>query len=916
MAASLRTSGHNASTSATTLDVALTGIQAGDLLVAWVKHEGLTTTISVATSTSTDAFSAGTLVHHANGDLHGEFLYLLAATTTGSVTYRLTLGAARGFPSFHVWAFAPDAGETWTFDVQNTAQGSTAGTESIASGAVSTTGTDEVVLGGYSEYSGNQLSAPLINGAAADGSYIGYNGGAGDPNFSASWYKILAATFSSGTASATLTGGSSDFIVNVIALKSSSTAGADAPSVSDATTVTDTPVMNLKDMPSVFNSTTVDELIQMMMPVYASLNETVTVTDSSNVAGLTIPAGPKPNVNDAVTVSESVGGSLLTDGVFRQAAIAHLDQVTTSMVVHPRNALVAFVRWAFSTTIPNLLTVSDTNGNTWVLVENPTVLGSGVRVAAAVCINNAAVDTTPTIFANFDTPPADVWIAVHEVTNRDISLPLDVETRNVQGAASGTDSVTSGPVTTTRDSAYIFAASTESGSGVVTHPGTGFLMRTRDVPVSVGLITEDKIQTSAGTTSGTFSPDPAGTGYASIVVALRFARFWHPTVSDDVSVADVVGLAVTVALAPIVFENVTVTESVTMLEKPIQLPVSDTVTVTELAQGNVASQGISISVFDTVIMEGASAPFINVSDTINVTEIVLLTAQGLQVADSVTISDNVTVRLRIFINVHDDAMLIIMAEGGEYVTVTESVTLNFASFGSRQINVNDAVTVSELTNRQYNPMQMSVSDTASTVDAVATARTPNPSVFDSVSVTDVPSAALITTLLINVNDAVSVTENVLVIRASATVRAIAVSDDATVTEFSTIFGAPNVTVFDAVTVSEATVQSVVQLKLSVNDAVTIADAVSLSFPTVGALSLSETVTVTESVSMRLSLIRLSVFEDVSVGEGRDVAANPILLSVGDNVSIDDEPFAFAGDRAPSPRIRGMFAWEHWIRRES
>jgi len=37
MAASLRTSGHNASSS-TTLDVALTGLQAGDLITAWYRH--------------------------------------------------------------------------------------------------------------------------------------------------------------------------------------------------------------------------------------------------------------------------------------------------------------------------------------------------------------------------------------------------------------------------------------------------------------------------------------------------------------------------------------------------------------------------------------------------------------------------------------------------------------------------------------------------------------------------------------------------------------------------------------------------------------------------------------------------------------------------------------------------------------
>ena len=33
------------------------------------------------------------------------------------------------------------------------------------------------------------------------------------------------------------------------------------------------------------------------------------------------------------------------------------------------------------------------------------------------------------------------------------------------------------------------------------------------------------------------------------------------------------------------------------------------------------------------------------------------------------------------------------------------------------------------------------------------------------------------------------------------------------------------------------------------------------------------------------------------------------------IAVSDDTFAFAGERAPSPRVRGMFAWEHWLRRE-
>jgi hypothetical protein len=692
-----------------------------------------------------------------------------------------------------------------------------------------------------------------------------------------------------------------------------------APSLSDAATVTEVQTLNVKDMPSVFNSVTADELIKLMMPVYASLSDSVTLSEQVALTGLA-PGGTRSiNVNDAVSVTESVGNTFLTDGVFRQAAIAHASQVTFSFPIRPQNALIAFIRWTLSTTVPNLLSISDTNGNPWTLINTPKQLGGGLRVQAALVINAATTATTPTVFANFDTPPSDVWIAMHEVTTRDVQDPFEGEDWNTQGGPTGVDSITTGPVTTIRVNSYIFGAATESGSGVVTHAGTNFLMRTRDVPVSVGIITEDRIRAAAGVADATFSPDPLGQGYASLVVALRYARFWPPSVAESITVTDAVGLGLTIGLAllPQVNDAVAVAESVTLLEKPAQLSVSDTVTVSELAQNNIASLGISISVFDTVLMEGAPAPVISVSDAIAVTELVLLAARGVQVADTVVVTEATTVRLRIFINVHDDAFMSLVPEGGENLTVTENITLNFVTFGSRAINVSDSITVTELTIRQFNPMRATVSDAVSVTDFAAVIQgAVTISVNDAVAVTEVVTALTAANPAATVNDAVSVTENVLVVLKTAAQLVIVVNELVTITESTVLIGAPNITVSDAVTVTEfVSVAAPARLTVSLADAITVTDAASLSVAALGGINVGDAITVTDVVTGRLSLIRLSVFEDVSVGEGRDMALSFLQLSVGDLVLVGEDVAPQVGVRVAVPRIRGMFAWEHWIRRQ-
>lgn len=198
--------------SSATLTVALTGVGAGNLIVLWTKFEEAATTVSVSDATST--LTNGTMVNHANGDLHGSWAYLLVGNS-GNRTYTCTWGAARTHRRLHVWEFSYTG--TASLDVQATGSGASA---TPTSGTVTTTGTDAVALGGYGEYSANTPSLPLINGVAAAGSQLDSPAGA----LTSSWYTILTATFVGGAASLTLSG-SGDWICNVLAIKTDAGGG-------------------------------------------------------------------------------------------------------------------------------------------------------------------------------------------------------------------------------------------------------------------------------------------------------------------------------------------------------------------------------------------------------------------------------------------------------------------------------------------------------------------------------------------------------------------------------------------------------------------------------------------------------------------------------------------------------------------
>lgn len=194
----------NSGTSADSNTVQVANVVAGNLIVLWFKTEGTIGTPTVSDGTS--SLSVRPVNSHGNGDLHGFFAYLLSANSGNPVTYTVTPGGSGSFKRIVAMQFSYTGGSI-SFDTDiATADGTSTAPNS---GNITTTGTDELVLGGYGEYSDSTVSSRLINGSAADGNV--------DSSQTSLWRRAVGATFT-GAASCTI-GPSAAWICSAIAFK-------------------------------------------------------------------------------------------------------------------------------------------------------------------------------------------------------------------------------------------------------------------------------------------------------------------------------------------------------------------------------------------------------------------------------------------------------------------------------------------------------------------------------------------------------------------------------------------------------------------------------------------------------------------------------------------------------------------------
>ena len=182
-----------ASNTAQASTVNLSGIGAGQLIAVRVSHEGAPTSITVSDGTS--SLTGLTKKNHSNSDISQQVFYLLSSVATGSVTYTVTWGTSPPFQKLAAYAFSYTG--TAAFDAELTGggdeynvTGGTAPTGDVVSSTLTTTGTDELVLGYTANYSGNPEDTWLINGAAATGNLSVGN--------SSEWYGTANSTFTGG----------------------------------------------------------------------------------------------------------------------------------------------------------------------------------------------------------------------------------------------------------------------------------------------------------------------------------------------------------------------------------------------------------------------------------------------------------------------------------------------------------------------------------------------------------------------------------------------------------------------------------------------------------------------------------------------------------------------------------------------
>lgn len=177
--------------------------------------------------------------------------------------------------------------------------------------------------------------------------------------------------------------------------------------------------------------------------------------------------------------------------------------VTFNGNVTKGSVIAAGVTWTrFSSSLVSI-TAECTDGN-FAVVDSYSYGSSSKQVTAYGIITRSGTCTVTATFSESFGGGELGAIVVHEIGGADVNHPLDGHAINHQdNPGTGTDAVTSGNITTSRNGDYIFGVETDAaGNNVVDVTGTGFVARN-----SAGgyYATEDKILFAAGLVAVTFT---------------------------------------------------------------------------------------------------------------------------------------------------------------------------------------------------------------------------------------------------------------------------------------------------------------------------------------------------------------------------------------------------------------------------
>lgn len=285
-----------------TLNVAI-----GDLLMIWLKHEGAATTITSIADTAGNTWHQGTWRHHANGDLHGIFMWAQATVANAADVVTVTLAAARSSKRLVVTQFRPTTGKVATQAAEYTNEGTT-GSPGSGAGTITWTTTEGVVVASYSPYNPTEPTSATINGVAA----TLFPGPVGAP-YAQVWYRMVTAGFTGGSAS---TGMSDVWVSNLIAISFDAAA--------TPLTIANTAQAQTVDAPVLGVGLTVANTAQ------AQATDAPTLTAHSGTAALSVANTAQAQTSDNVGLTQH---SALTVAALAQAQTVGALVLTVNLVI-------------------------------------------------------------------------------------------------------------------------------------------------------------------------------------------------------------------------------------------------------------------------------------------------------------------------------------------------------------------------------------------------------------------------------------------------------------------------------------------------------------------------------------------------------------------------------------------------------
>src|SRR6266478_1297801 len=187
--------------------------------------------------------------------------------------------------------------------------------------------------------------------------------------------------------------------------------------------------------------------------------------------------------------------------------------------VTANDAIAVFCVW--ESLSQTLNSVTDTQGNIFTIVNNPTT-GRYGRAAMAYAIARSTGGDT--VSCNLSTASMGKSIIIHEISGVNASTPLDGQKLNVQNSpGGGANAVTSGSITTTVNGDYVLGFTfNDSSNQADWNAGAGYTKR-QDLQVqSYATASEDAVQTLSGSVAATFTATAATFGdFITGIMAFR-----------------------------------------------------------------------------------------------------------------------------------------------------------------------------------------------------------------------------------------------------------------------------------------------------------------------------------------------------------------------------------------------------------